>query len=500
MVGSEALPFSKTGGLADVLEALPIALGKLGHRVTLVTPRYRGVHAQGTATTIRVPGIGGVVSETRVIEQPVAENVKAVLVDRPELYDRDSIYGSGGDYPDSPRRFGFLCKAALEYALRADAPFDVLHGHDWQAGLAAVYLRTRYATEPKLRGMASVFTIHNLAYQGTFPVDWLAPLELGLEMMSIDALEFWGQVSLLKGGIVFSDRITTVSPTYAEEIQTEEYGAGFEGILAARSKDLRGILNGIDTDRWDPRRDPYLPEPYDETSTEKKESAARALVELLGPSTSFNRLARPLVGIVSRLVDQKGFDLIAELASALPDFGSFAVLGSGDVAHEKMWRDLAAAYPDRFAVKIGFDESLAHLIEGAADMFLMPSRFEPCGLNQMYSMRYGTVPVVRATGGLDDTVTDYDEATGAGTGFKFRDYSAAALLEAMERARTVFANPTLWKTLQVAGMRQDFSWDRSAREYVKLYENALAGPRAYIGALGRARPSGPDVASGLGRT
>ncbi len=485
MVGSEALPFSKTGGLADVLGALPVALGRLGHRVTLVTPKYRGVQAQGSAKNIHVTGLGGALSETRIIEQPLAENVKAVLVDRPELYDRESIYGAGGDYPDNPRRYGFLCKAALEYAIQANDPFDILHGHDWQAGLAAVYLRTRYAAEPKLRGMASIFTIHNLAYQGTFPLDWLAPLELGPELMSIDTLEFWEQISLLKGGIVFSDLITTVSPNYAREIQTKEYGAGFEGVLSARSKDLYGILNGIDTHRWDPRRDPFLPQPYDESSLEGKDAARRALVELVGPGMSFERLPRPLVGIVSRLVDQKGFDLIAKLAGRLPEYGSFAVLGAGDPLYEKLWRDLAAANPDRFAVKIGFDESLAHLIEGAADLFLMPSRFEPCGLNQMYSMRYGTVPVVRATGGLDDTVTDYNVAAGSGTGFTFEAYTAAALLEAMERARTAFANPKIWKTLQVEGMRQDFSWDRSAREYVKLYEKALAGPRAYLGSLQR---------------
>ena len=485
MVGSEALPFSKTGGLADVLGALPLALGRLGHRVTLVIPKYRGVQAQGSSRGIQVPGLGGARADTRIIEQPLAENVKVVLVDRPELYDRDSIYGAGGDYPDNPRRYGFLCKAALEYAIQAEDTFDVLHGHDWQAGLAAVYLRTRYAAEPKLRGMASVFTIHNLAYQGTFARGWLAPLELGPELMSIDTLEFWEQISFLKGGIVFSDLITTVSPTYAKEIQAKEYGAGFEGVLSMRAKDLYGILNGIDTDRWDPRRDPFLPEPYDEHSLEGKEAARRALLELMGPGMSFDRLHRPLVGIVSRLVDQKGFDLLAEVADTLPEYGSFAVLGSGDPRYEKLWRDLAAAYPDRFAVKIGFDESLAHLIEGAADLFLMPSRFEPCGLNQMYSMRYGTVPLVRATGGLADTVTDYNVAAGTGTGFMFEEYTAAALLEAMERARTAFAHPQIWKKLQIEGMRQDFSWDRSALEYVKLYEHALGGPRAYIGALGQ---------------
>ena len=481
MVGSEALPFSKTGGLADVLGALPLALGKLGHRVTVVTPKYRGVQVHGTTRLIQMPGAGG--ADTRLIEQPLAENVTALLVDRPELYDRASLYGAGGDYPDNPRRFAFLCRAALEYVVQSGESFDILHAHDWQAGLAPVYLRTLYASEPRLGGMTAIFTIHNLAYQGNFPADWLAPLDLGPEMLSMDALEFWAQISLLKGGIVFSDAITTVSPTYAREIQTKEYGFGFDGVLATRASDLHGILNGIDADRWDPRRDPYLPEPYDEHSLEKKDAAKRALIDLLCPGTPFERVARPLVGIVSRLVDQKGFDLIAEVIPTLQSYGSFAVLGTGDPRYETLLRELAAAHPDRFAVKIGFDESLAHLIEGAADMFLMPSRFEPCGLNQMYSMRYGTVPVVRAVGGLDDTVTDYNDAAGTGTGFKFTPYTPVALLGALERAREAFGNPNIWRRLQVAGMRQDFSWDRSAREYVKLYESARGRPRAYIGTV-----------------
>jgi starch synthase len=475
MVGSEALPFSKTGGLADVLGALPFALARLGHRVTLVTPRYRGVPASGSVINIHVP-FGGTPPETKLIDQPLAEGVRVVLVDRPDLYDRESIYGTGGsDYPDNARRFGFLSRAALEYALRSGERFDVLHAHDWQAGLAPVYLKTALRGDSRLSWMASVFTIHNLAYQGTFAPEWLAPLDLGPEMMSIDALEFWGRFSFLKGGITFAECITTVSPTYAKEIQTKEYGAGFEGILAARAPDLFGVLNGIDTDRWDPTRDPFLPEPYDEHSLEKKDAAKRELIDVLGPRTSLEALRRPLVGIVSRLVDQKGFDLLAELADRLPDSGmSFAVLGTGDPRYQALWRGLAANHPDRFAVKIGFDERLSHLIEGAADIFLMPSRFEPCGLNQMYSMRYGTVPVVRATGGLEDTVTDYNERAGTGTGFKFGPYAAAALNEALERARAAFGNPSIWKKLQLAGMRQDFSWDRSAREYVKIYARALA--------------------------
>ena len=475
MVGSEALPFSKTGGLADVLGALPFALARLGHRVTLVIPKVRGVQANGSVINIRVPS-DGAPHDTKLIDQPLAEGVRVVLVDRPDLYDRESIYGVGNiDYPDNARRFGFLSRAALEYALYSGERFDVLHAHDWQAGLAPVYLKTALHGDSRLSWMASVFTIHNMAYQGTFPPEWLAPLDLGLEMMSSDALEFWGQISFLKGGINFADCITTVSPTYAKEIQTKEYGAGFEGILAPRASELFGVLNGIDTDLWDPSRDPFLPEPYDENCLEKKDAAKRELIEVLGPRTSVEALRRPLVGIVSRLVDQKGFDLVAELADRLPDSGmSFAVVGSGDDRYQALWRGLAAKYPDRFAVKIGFDERLSHLIEGAADMFLMPSRFEPCGLNQMYSMRYGTVPVVRATGGLEDTVTDYNERSGTGTGFKFGPYTAAALEQALDRARAAFANPAIWRKLQLAGMRRDFSWDRSAREYVKIYARALA--------------------------
>jgi starch synthase len=322
--------------------------------------------------------------------------------------------------------------------------------------------------------MAAVFTIHNLAYQGSFPPDWVTQLDLPTRVMGMDAMEFWGQMSFLKGGISYSQIITTVSPTYAKEIQTSEYGAGFEGILSARASDLFGVLNGIDTDRWDPSRDPYLPEPYDETSVEKKDASRRELIETIGAPTDADTLPRPLIGIVSRLVDQKGFDLISQISAQLPAFGaSFAVLGTGDPRYERMWQRLAAADPHRFAVKIGFDERVAHLIEAASDMFLMPSRFEPCGLNQMYSMRYGTVPVVRATGGLQDTVTDYNYDEGPATGFKFQRPLAAELVAAMERARTAFANPSIWKALQQAGMRKDFSWDRSAREYVKLYEAAL---------------------------
>jgi starch synthase len=476
MVGSEAVPFSKTGGLADVLGALPLALGRLGHRVTLVTPRYRGIQARGAMRTIAVP-LGGETFQTRLLEQPLANGVKAVLVDRPELYDRDSIYGTPADYPDSPRRFAFLCKAALEYVLQSGYPFDLLHAHDWQGGLAPVYLRTLYAQEPRLKSMGSIFTIHNIAYQGIFSHDWLAPLDLRPDLISMNGLEFWGQLSLLKGGILFSRVVTTVSPTYAHEIQTKEYGAGFEGIVSMRKADLHGVLNGVDTDSWDPRRDPFLPEPYDETMLEKKGLAKRALFEVFGnPAGAAS--PRPLIGIVSRLVDQKGFDLIEQIGGELPDFDAgFAVLGTGTGKYERMWQKLAATYPDKFAVKIGFDEGLAHLIEGASDIFLMPSRFEPCGLNQLYSLRYGTLPIVRATGGLADTVADAGEM-GQGTGFSFSQYTPGALVAAVRRALAAYRHPETWQQMQRRGMKQDHSWDASAREYVKVYRALTAGATA----------------------
>jgi starch synthase len=288
-------------------------------------------------------------------------------------------------------------------------------------------------------------------------------------------MEYWGRISYLKAGIVFSRLITTVSPRYAEEIQTPELGFGFDGILGARADDLIGILNGIDYDQWDPARDPNIPEPYDADNIAGKRAAKRAVLETYGLRTDETAMARPLVGLISRLVDQKGFDLIAEIADELAQLdASFVLLGTGDRRYEDLWLGLAARHPDRIGAKIGFDEPLAHLIEGGADLFLMPSRFEPSGLNQMYSMRYGTVPVVRAVGGLDDTVRNYNPRTGEGTGFSFQDYTAQALLNTLRWALEVFGDRATWQRIQRAGMTEDFSWDASARQYVKVYERALA--------------------------
>jgi len=478
IVGSEAQPFAKTGGLADVLGALPPAIARLGWNVTLVVPRYRGVEAGAIVEAFPVT-CGSFTRSTAFHSVPLGDGARAVLVDCPDLYDRDALYGpSNADYSDNAMRFAFLARAALEFAGRQRVGPSVVHAHDWQAGLAPVYLKTVYAAHPMLGGTPAVFTIHNLAYQGLFDSGWLPALDLGWDQFTVDRLEYWGRISFMKGGIADSRVITTVSRRYAEEIQTPEFGFGFDGILRARRADLVGILNGIDTAEWNAASDPHLPKPFTADDLSGKRDAKIAVLQHYGLPTDRASLKRPLVGMVSRMVDQKGLDLVAALAAALPRLdASWVVLGTGDARYENMWRTLAAQRPERVAAHIGFDEPLAHLVEAGADIFLMPSRFEPCGLNQMYSMRYGTVPVVHAVGGLADTVQDCaagPRKRGGGsrtcTGFAFREYRPEALLDALTRALAAFANAAKWRAIQTSGMHQDFSWDRSAAEYVKLYD------------------------------
>jgi len=479
MVGSEALPFSKTGGLADVLGALPPALARLGCEVTVALPKYRGV-AAGPESERFALTVGGYTNEVGFIEAPLADGARALLVDCPDLFDREGIYGvQNGEYPDNARRYAMFVRAVLEWAGRRGRRPSIVHAHDWQGGLAAVYLKTLYADHPVLGGVPNAFTIHNLAYQGLFDSAWLPRLDLGWELFTIDRLEFWNRISLLKGGINFADVVTTVSPRYAQEIQTPQFGFGFDGIVRARAADLVGILNGIDTTAWNPETDRHLPTPYTRDDLSGKAAAKTALLEKYGIVATDAVVKRPLVGMVSRMVDQKGFDLVAALASELPRLdATFVVLGTGDSRYQDLWVGLAGAWPDRIGARIGFDEGLAHLIEAGADIFLMPSRFEPCGLNQMYSLRYGTVPVVRAVGGLADTVVDYAPGKRTATGFAFADYTPAALLDALTRALRLYrGDPKKWRVLQRAGMQQDNSWDRSAAEYVKIYRRAGArGP------------------------
>ncbi len=478
MIASELAPFSKTGGLADVTAALPRALAGAGHDVTVVTPRYQGITAGQWQADVRA-GVGGVTLAAGLFEEPLGPGARALFVDCPPLYHRAGLYNAGQvDYPDNPLRFAFLVIAALEWAATQERPVDVVHAHDWQAGLAPVYLRRYFSGHPVLGRMPSVFTIHNLAYQGLADKTWVPRLGLGWDLFTPAGLEYFDRLSLLKAGLTFSDALTTVSPTYAEEIQRPEQGFGFDGIIRTRRDVLTGILNGVDVEAWDPARDPHLPQAYTATSLGGKAAAKAALLAACGLPGGDQGMARPLVGMVSRLADQKGFDLVAQVADSLADLGpAFVVLGSGEARYEEMWRRLARTRPDRFAVRIGFDEPLAHLIEGGADMFLMPSRYEPCGLNQMYSLRYGTVPVVRATGGLVDSVEPWDPVATQGTGFLFAEYSGDAMLAALAEAVRVFADRKQWARLQQNGMAADFSWDRAAREYVTVYKRVIAAKR-----------------------
>ena len=473
MVTSEAHPFAKTGGLAEVTGALPLALARLGHRVTVIIPRYRGIEVERVdEATFSLAGRSVGVGFAR---QPLTAGVEAVLVDAPDLFDREGLYGTAdGDYADNAWRFAVFSRAALEFARLSGQRPSIIHAHEWQTGLVPAYQKMHFSHDPIVGGVPSIFTIHNLAFQGIFPAATLDEIGLGWEVFNVQAMEYFGKISYLKAGINFSEKITTVSPNYAREVVTPEMGFGFNGVLARRQSDLVGILNGIDTERWNPAADAFVAAPFSARNLAGKRKAKALLLEHAGLPHDKPSLARPVIGLIARLTDQKGMDLIAAAADDLMSLdAAWTILGNGEARYEDLWRSLATRYPDRVSVKIGFDERLAHHIESGADAFLMPSRFEPCGLNQMYSLRYGTVPIVRATGGLEDTIEDYDPRTGAGTGFKFVEYTPVAMLEAVRRALEVYRNPAVWKRIQQQGMQQDHSWDVSAREYVKVYRTSL---------------------------
>src|SRR5579872_2771021 len=437
MVASEATPFAKTGGLADVVGALPAALRDAGCEVAVLMPRYRRIElSAGRRVYDSLPvWLGSHVYDTSVYQADAGTTF--YFLEAPALFDRDQLYGdSSGDYPDNAVRFAVLSRAALAVARRVFRP-EILHCHDWQTALTPVYLRQLFSYDPTFIGMKTVFTIHNLGYQGLFPPSVLPQIGLDRQLFTTDALEFYGKLNLLKGGLVFSDALTTVSKGYAAEIQTDEYGFGLDGVVRARSADLYGILNGVDYRDWNPATDPHLAAHYSVEDLSGKRECKRDLLREFGfPEAA---LERPLLGMVSRLASQKGTDLILEVAPQLAADGlSLAALGAGDALYEARLRELAAAHPGHIRAEIGYDEALAHKIEAGADIFLMPSRYEPSGLNQMYSLRYGTIPLVRATGGLDDTIDE-------GTGFKFREFSGQALLAAVREAARAFANPEPWK-------------------------------------------------------
>ncbi len=475
-VTPECAPWVKTGGLGDVSSALPAALTTLGHDVRVLMPAYKSLSSLAKKATHRttVPAQGGWPAATLLKVDD--ETFSLWLLDCPSLYDHaGGPYGDewGTDHPDNDLRFAFLSHVAARIASGA-TPWhgmashdegawraDVLHAHDWPTGLAAAYLKRK--PRPHAR---SIFTIHNMAFQGNFPAHRAKALHLPADWMKVEGgLLHWDQISMMKGALSFADVITTVSPTYAREIQEEKLGFGMDGMLRYRSHDLHGILNGIDTQVWNPAIDPLIPSRYDASTLEKKAANKAGLQARL-------RLAvrpEPLVfGVVSRLTTQKGIDLIlANLEWIVAQDAQIAVLGSGDARFELQLRRVAADNPEHIAVSTGFDESMAHLIEAGADCFLMPSRFEPCGLNQMYSQAYGTLPIVRATGGLADSVRDADAPDG--TGFVFTDDTPEGLRATMDRALQTYGRPAAWRELQQRAMREHFGWADSAARYVEVY-------------------------------
>jgi len=483
-VTSEITPFSKTGGLADVSGALPQALAAHGIEVTVFTPLYRSAAAVLAELGVTLEETVGptlwIGNERHAVRwrQTVRDGVTLAFLADDILYDRGSLYvgPDGHDFPDNVARFAFLCRAVLEHYLSTGTAPDIFHVNDWQTALIPVYLGTIYR-RPALASARSLLTIHNLAYQGRFAAPQLFATSLDWSVFHAGALEFFGDLNLLKGGIVFADALTTVSPSYAEEIQRPDLGNGLDGVLRAHRDKLTGILNGIDVRRWDPRTDALLPVRYDAGNLRGKSACKAALQARMGLPADPEQF---LLGAISRFDVQKGIPLIVdamETISPLPV--QLVVLGSGDAAIEARVRQLAAECPGRVGVQIGFDEELAHLIEGGADAFLMPSAYEPCGLNQMYSHRYGTVPIVHATGGLRDTVTDYTpESLRAGTasGFAFAQFDAAQLTHAVLRAwRLYTTEPAAWRRLQELTMALDHSWETSASAYADLYEHLARG-------------------------
>ena len=480
-MASEVEPFAKTGGLADVAGALPRALSGLGHDVRVLMPRYRGVEARAgelapVVPRVRIP-LGDRETEGALYEGRTSAGVPVYFLAQDHYYDREALYGTAdGDYWDNCERFVFFCRAGLEAITRlgtaGGAPWQpqIVHANDWETGLVPVYLRTLFRDHPTLGKAACLFTIHNLAYQGVFWHYDMPMTGLGWDLFTPAGLEYYGKLNFLKGGLVFSDLLTTVSRTYAREIRTSAFGNGLEGVLEERSHDLHGVVNGLDYEVWNPAKDPALPAPYSADDPEGKAVCREALRAQLG----LERGPGPLIGLVTRLAEQKGLDLVlSALPRLLAEGAQIALLGSGDAHLEEAFRAAAGEHPSAVAVHIGYDDELARRIYAGADAFLMPSRYEPCGLGQLIALRYGTAPIVRRTGGLADTVTELDPARRTGTGFTFDTFTEDGLIDAVRRAASAHRQPALWKALVKNAMTQDFSWEASAREYVALYGKAL---------------------------
>jgi starch synthase len=482
-VSSEVEPFAKTGGLADVSGALPQTIKEMDHEIRVMMPRYGSInerksrlHEMIRLKDVEIP-VGARSFPASVKSSFITNNhtkVQVYFLDNPDLFGRQGLYvdpASKKDYSDNDDRFIFFARGVLEVLKRLGWQPDVIHCNDWQTGLIPAYLKTLYADDPFYRDTRSVFTIHNMAYQGVFPKSVFAKTLLPQELFSIEGVEAYGNLNCLKAGLMFADAITTVSEKYAEEIRSsEEYGCGLQGVLKKRKDILFGIVNGIDYTAWDPSVDPLIPHRYDQRSLDLKLENKRALLQEMGLPFDENI---PVIGIISRLAAQKGFDLIGEVLEELMRLNlQIVVLGTGEKKYHDLFEKAHKRHPQKISSALVFDNDLAHRIEAGSDMFLMPSQFEPCGLNQLYSLKYGTVPIVRATGGLEDTIDDSSPDDG-GTGFKFKKYDSAEMLRAIQRALHVFADQNAWRKLMRNGMAKDFSWEISARKYVQIYRNLV---------------------------
>lgn len=449
---SEVTPFAKTGGLADVAGSLPLALGKLGIEVVIMMPRYRGLKGS---------------------KKKLSENVQVHFIENEAYFNRSSLYGNeGGDYADNLQRFSFFSNQVLALAKEIGFKPDLIHAHDWQTALVPVILKRKLSQDPFFKKTKSLLTVHNLAYQGHFPERLFPELGLDSDLFSTEAFEFHGKINLLKAGLVYADALNTVSPTYAKEVRTKEFGFGLEGVIQQRQKSFRGILNGIDDDYWNPAKDKLIKKNFSGTNLKGKEACK---ADLQAHCRLKVDASIPLFGIVSRLAQQKGMNLLAETADTfLSKKLQFVLLGDGDSVYERTFKNIGARHSKNAAVYVGFNAAEAHSIYAGSDFFLMPSVYEPCGLGQLISLRYGTLPVVRHTGGLVDTIVDVDQDPKKGNGFVFADHSPSKFLQVLDRAIGVFENKKRLNALRHHAMNADFSWEHSAKEYKKFYKEIIS--------------------------
>lgn len=478
-VSPEVVPFAKTGGLADVSGALPAALAKLKCKVSVIMPFYQLVRKNGFSPKL-FKNISFKLANKETdfnLLHLRREEIDFYFVDKKKFYDRKALYNTvRGDYKDNALRFGFFARAVLASISHIGRP-DILHCNDWQSALTPLYLKLLHkdgSNTPKgtsIKNIKTIFTIHNMAYQGLFAKDAMPQLDLPKELFHKDKLEFYGRINFMKAGIIYSDAISTVSEGYRREILTEEFGCGLDGLLRRRQNDLYGILNGADYAVWNPETDKFICKNYTANNLKPKLECKKDLLKQF--KIKFDQKL-PLIGMVTRLAEQKGLDLVAETIGDMLQMGAnFVCLGTGDEKYNQLFRNIARKYKGKVGIKVGFDNALAHKIEAGSDMFLMPSRYEPCGLNQMYSLKYATIPVVRATGGLDDTIQDFNPQTQKGNGFKFKAATKKAMLKALKTAIHTFQDKKSWHTLQKNGLKYNFSWQASARKYIKLYKKLL---------------------------